>query len=167
MRRRAFLTAIGAGATLGTAGCLGLGGEAIVSVRQSVRIEPGSGWIKEIPDVSDTGGAISYTVRSDERRFDVYFFRERGFEQYEAYIHGDDPERTPAGHDEFSSAAVPAAGGSTFEASTDEGARESIDVAGPYYFVVDHSSYRMENRVDEYADPLPAFVDLEVVRNRL
>jgi len=51
-------------------------------------------------------------------------------------------------------------------ATTDGGAREPLNETGPYYFVVDHSSYRMENRVDEYAEPLAAFVDLEVVKKR-
>jgi len=170
MRRRGFLHAFGAGTVLGTAGCLGLGGEAIVSIQQSVRVEPGSGWVETIPDISESGGAISYKVRSDDRRFDVYFFAgEDDYEHYEAYIKGQEPDQTPAGYEAFSKVAVPRTDAeSTYEAAThDGGARESIDVAGPYYFVVDHSSYRMENRVDEFAEPLAAFVDLEVVKNRL
>jgi len=170
MRRRGFLHAIGAGTVLGTSGCLGLGGEAIVSVQQSVSVDPGDGWVEEIPDISGSGGAVSYTVRSDDRRFDVYFFAgEDSYEHYDAYVKEQEPSETPAGHEDFSKAAVPRSDAeSTYEAATqDDGARESLDVAGPYYFVVDHSSYRMENRVDDFADPLKAFVDLEVVKNRL
>lgn len=169
MRRRGFLQTIGAGTAFGATGCLGLGGEAIVSIQQSVRVDPGSGWVEEIPDISGSGGAVSYKVRSDDRRFDVYFFAgEDSYEHYDAYIKGQDPSETPPGHEDFSKAAVPRSDAeSTYEAATqDGGARESLDVAGPYYFVVDHSSYRMENRVDEFADPLGAFVNLEVVKNR-
>jgi len=170
MKRRRFLHGIGAAATLGTAGCLGLGGESIVNIQESIRVEPGSGWVEEIPDVSGSGGAISYKVRSDDKRFDVYFFAgEDTYEHYEAYIKGREPSETPAGHEDFSKAAVPRTDDeATYEAAThDGGARESIDVAGPYYFAVDHSSYRMENRVDEFAEPLAAFVDLKVVKSRL
>lgn len=169
MRRRAFLRAVGVGTSVGVAGCQGLGGEAIVSIQKSVKIESGSGFVEEIPDLSDSGGALSYRVRSGDRRFDIYFFTgEDQYEHYEAYIRDEGPDETPAGHDEFSKAAVPKPDtDSMYEATTtDDGARESIDVAGPYYFVVDHSSYRMENRVDEYGEPLGAFVDLEVVKHK-
>jgi len=170
MRRRGFLQAIGVGTTLGSTGCLGLGGEAIVSVQESVRVEAESGWVEKIPDISDSGGALSYRVRSSDRRFDVYFFvGDEQYEHYKAYIHGKNPDETPSGYDDFSKAAVPKPDAeSTYEAAThDDGARASLDVTGPYYFVVDHSSYRMENRVDEFAEPLAAFVDLEVVKNQL
>lgn len=170
MKRRGFLQAIGAGATLGTAGCLGMGGEAIISIQQSVRVDPENGWVKEIPDMSDSGGALSYRVRSSDRQFDVYFFLgDDQYEHYETYIKGREPSETPAGHEAFSKVAMPQPDAeSTYQAATeDDGARESIDVAGPYYFVVDHSSYRMENRVDEYGEPLSAFVDLEVIENKL
>lgn len=170
MRRRTFLQSAGVAASVGTAGCLGLGGEAIVTVQESVRVEPGEGWVEEIPDVSDTGGAVSYTVRSSDRRFDVYLFvGEDQYEHYEAYVQDDDSGETPAGHETFSKAAVPKTDAEeTFEAATqDGGARESLDTTGPYYFVVDHSSYRMENRVEEFDEPLAAFVDLEVVKHRI
>jgi hypothetical protein len=170
MRRRAFLQSAGIAASVGTAGCLGLGGEAIVTIQESIRVEPGSGWVEEIPDISDTGGAVSYTVRSSDRRFDVYFFvGEDEYEHYEAYVRDDDPQETPPGHEEFSKAAVPKTDAEeTFEVATkDGGAREPLDAAGPYYFVVDHSSYRMENRVEEFDEPLAAFVDLEVVKHHI
>jgi len=54
-----------------------------------------------------------------------------------------------------------------YEATTaDGGNRESVETAGPYYFAVDHSNYRMETRVEEFDDPLTAFVDLKVIRKR-
>ncbi len=141
----------------------------MVSVTKSLSVEAGSGWVKEIPDVSDTGGAVLYTVRSEESAFDVYFFTGREeYENYDAFVTGEEPDATPRGHESFSKAAVPkSASAEVYEASTaDGGAREPLDATGPYFFVVDHSSYRMENRVEEHADDLSAFVDLEVVRQR-
>jgi len=50
-----------------------------------------------IPDLSVSGGSIEYIVRA-EQPFDVYFFSdEANFEQYDAYIEGDEPEETPSG----------------------------------------------------------------------
>jgi len=149
-------------------GCLGGGGEVIVSVQQDVTVDPGTAWMeKEIPDLSDSGGAIEYIVRA-EQAFDVYFFSdESAFEQYNAYIQGDDPEATPPGNNDFSQAAIQREGDGIYEATTDDGGnRQSVESSGPYYFAVDHSSYRMENRVEKFDEPLQAFVDLKVIRNR-
>jgi len=159
---------MGAGLAVAGSGCLGGGGEVIVSVQQDVSVEPGNAWMEtEIPDLAESGGAIEYIVRA-ERAFDVYFFSDQAaFEQYDAYIKGDDPEETPPGNSEFSQAAVPAEDKDLYEATTDNGGnRQSVESAGPYYFAVDHSNYRMENRVEEFDDPLQAFVDLKVIRNR-
>lgn len=168
MNRRTVLRTLGAGLATAGSGCLGGTGEVIVSVQQDVTVEPGDAWTEtEIPDLSETGGAIEYIVRA-EQPFDVYFFSdETDFQQYDAYIEGDDPETTPPGNSEFSQAAVQREGDDMYEATTDnDGNRQSVESAGPYYFAVDHSSYRMENRVDEFDDPLQAFVDLKVIRNR-
>ncbi|MDS0282153.1 hypothetical protein [Haloarcula onubensis] len=168
MNRRSLLRTVGAGVVVGGSGCLGGGGEVIVSVQQDVSVDPGDAWMEtDIPNLSESGGAIEYIVRA-ERAFDVYFFTdESNFERYNAYIKGDDPEETPPGNDEFSQAAVPAEGKELYEATTDNGGnRQPVQTAGPYYFVVDHSNYRMENRVEEFDDPLQAFVDLKVIRNR-
>jgi len=98
-----------------------------------------------------SGGAIEYIVRS-ETPFDVYFFAdEANFAQYDAYIKGRDPERTPSGLAGFSQTAVPAANSDQYEATSEGGGnRQSVDVEGSYFFAVDHSNYRMETRVDEY-----------------
>ncbi|WP_324665206.1 hypothetical protein [Haloarcula sediminis] len=168
MNRRSVLQTLGAGVAVAGSGCLGGGGEVIVSVQQDVTVKPGNAWMEtEIPDLSESGGAIEYIVRA-EQAFDVYFFsNEDDFEQYNAYIKGDDPEETPPGNSEFSQAAVPAEGKDLYEATTDGGGnRQSVESAGPYYFAVDHSSYRMENRVEEFDDPLKAFVDLKAIRKR-
>ena len=150
------------------AGCLGGGGEVILSVQQDVTVDPGRAWVKrEIADLSDTGGAIEYIVRS-ETPFDVYFFADaERFAKYDAYIKGRDADATPPGYPEFSQTAIPAENSDLYEATTDNGGnRQSVDVAGPYYFAVDHSNYRMETRVEEFDDPLTAFVDLKVIRER-
>ena len=168
MNRRSVIQAVGAGVAVVGSGCLGGGGEVIVNVQRDVTVEPGNAWMEtEIPDLSESGGAIEYIVRA-EQAFDVYFFaNESDFQQYNAYISGDDPEATPPGHSAFSQAAVPAEGKELYEATTDNGGnRQSVDTAGPYYFAVDHSSYRMENRVEEFDEPLQAFVDLKAIRKR-
>lgn len=159
---------MGAGLAAVGAGCLGGGGEVVVSVTRDVHVEPGRAWIeREIPDVSEPGGAIQYIVRS-EQPFDVYFFTdETAFERYDAYIKGSDPAETPPGDPEYSGTALPQDDGDLYEASTDDGgARQPLDAAGPYYFAVDHSNYRMETRVEEYGEELTAFVDLTVIRKR-
>ncbi|MFB6074967.1 MAG: hypothetical protein ABEJ89_08145 [Haloarculaceae archaeon] len=169
MRRRALLRGLGGGAVGIGGGCLGLGGDVVVEVHRDLTIDPGDAWVKQIPDVSDPGGAISYTVRSDDGPFDVYFFVGRGqYEHYDAFVGGGDPATTPVGNERLSTAAVPQSGdGEMYQAAThDDGAREPLNVEGPYYFAVDYTSYRMENPVDEYADPLGAFVDLTVVKKR-
>ncbi len=146
---------------------MGMGGEAIVEEQGSVRLSPGEAWTLEIPDVSDPGGAIRYRVRSDDGPFDVYLFTAAEFEHYETYLEGGDPERTPAGHREFSTAAVPVPGSEgLYEAETDDGGRQPLSAEGPHRFVVDHTSYRDENRVEEFGDRLSAFVDLTVIRRR-
>ena len=169
MRRRTYLRTVGAGAATLSGGCLGGGGKVVVSVAESISIRPGDGWVEEIPDVSDTGGAVSYIIRSGQAPFDVYFFvgRER-YDYYETFVGGEDPAKTPRGHSSFSKAAVPrTASKDVYEAATkDGGAREPLDVAGPYFLVVDHSNYRMENRVESDEDSLSVFVDLEVVQHR-
>jgi hypothetical protein len=169
MRRRTYLRTLGAGAAAVASGCLGTGGEVVVSVTESIRVQPGDGWVEEIPDVSDPGGAVSYTVRSDQRAFDVYFFIGRDqYVHYDDFVSGERPADTPKGHPSFSKSAVPRDGsdGVYGAETTDDGAREPVDVTGPYYFVVDHSNYRMENRAEPTDDPLRAFVDLEVVKQR-
>lgn len=163
-----MLQTIGAGLTVAGSGCLGGSGEVIVSVQKDVTVDPGDAWLeKDIPDVSDSGGAIEYIVRS-ETPFDVYFFTsQEDFEQYDTYIKGHEPDSTPPGNSKFSQTAIPKEGSELYEATTtDGGNRQSIDASGPYYFAVDHSSYRMETRVEKFDDPLTAFVDLKVIRKR-
>ncbi|WP_226022716.1 hypothetical protein [Halomicrobium salinisoli] len=167
MRRRTLLRSLGASAAAFGAGCLGLGGEVVVSVQQSVRVPAGEGWSRELPDVSDSGGAISYEATSEDESFDVYLFQAEQFRYYDEYVKGRDPERTPKGIEQFSKVAVETDGGVYEAATANGGARESLDAAGPYHFVVDHSNYRLGHRMDDHADELSAFVELELVEDRI
>lgn len=169
MHRREFLRLAGVGATVTGSGCLGGGGEVIASVQEDVIVETQDAWVeKDIPDVSDSGGKIQYIVKADIP-FNVYFFTDReNFEKYNTYINGQEPDEMPPGNPEFSQTAVQPEGSDIYAASTtDNGARESLSEPGPYFFAVDHSNYRMETRVEEFGDPLTAFVDLTVIRDKL
>ncbi|MFB6165518.1 MAG: hypothetical protein ABEJ31_10205 [Haloarculaceae archaeon] len=145
MDRRTYLRTAATGAVGlagATAGCIGGGGEVVVNVQRTVTVQPGASWHTEIPDVSGEGGAISYVAKADAP-FDVYFFlSEDQYDRYRAYLHGEtDGGSLPAGDQEIGRTATQA-GQHTYRASTDDdGARQPIDAAGPYYFVVDHSDY--------------------------
>ncbi|MFC7076660.1 hypothetical protein [Haloarcula halophila] len=166
MRRRRMLQTVGTGLAAVGSGCLGGGGEVILNVQKDISVDPKDGWTKRLPDVSDTGGAIEYTIRAD-RPFDVYFFAEKEhFEMYDSYIKGQEPAETPSGDRAFSQTALPAEDGEVYEAATEDRAREPLEVDGPSFFAVDHSNYRMETRVDEFGEPLTAFVDLQVIKQR-
>jgi len=168
VKRRSVLRTAGVGLAALGSGCLGGSGEVIVSVQQDVNVGPGEAWLeKDIPDVSESGGAIEYIVRS-ETRFDVYFFANRDdFDEYEAFIRGREPETNPPANPKFSQTSLRNEESELYEATTaNNGGRQSVDASGPYYFAVDHSNYRMETRVDEFDDPLRAFVDLKVIRKR-
>ncbi|MFC6974593.1 hypothetical protein ACFQL1_07720 [Halomicroarcula sp. GCM10025709] len=165
MKRRRVLQTVGAGITALGSGCLG-SGEVVLSIQQDISVDPKDAWTKQLPDVSDTGGAIEYTVRAD-RPFDIYFFAdEEQFEMYDSYIKGRDPPETPRGDRSFSQTALPRQDGEVYEASTEDRAREPLDVDGPSFFAVDHSNYRMETRVEEFGEELTAFVDLQVIKQR-
>ncbi|WP_123538021.1 hypothetical protein [Halosimplex salinum] len=167
MNRRAVLRTAVVGLA-GGAGCIGGGGEVVTTVQRSVSVQPGQGWIKEIPDVSDPGGAIQYRAKAD-RPFDVYFFsEEESYMFYDTYTDGGDPALTPAGNTDVSTTAEEVAE-DTYEAATDDGgAREPIDASGPYFFVVDHSDYRDDAAPDDdEPSPLEVFVDLTVTERKL
>lgn len=168
MQRRALLSTAAVAAAGGVVGCVGGGGEVVVTVQRSVSVQPGQGWIEEIPDVSDPGGAIRYRAKAD-RPFDVYFFTtEESFMFYDTYTDGNEPALTPKGNDDVSTNAEKVAE-DTYAAETQKGgARQPIDDAGPYYFVVDHSGYRGEHPPrTEQPSPLDVFVDLTVTRRKL
>jgi len=167
MDRRAFVGALGA--AVSTAGCLGGGNEIVVTVRRDVSVQPGTGWVTEIPDVSDDGGAISYVSHASER-YDVHFFvGEDRIEQYRTYTSEteSDPAGTPSGDRDVSRTATDAGDGQYQATSADDGGRQSIDATGPYYFVLDHSDYPTGGaRPEEYADPLTVHLDLTVTEQR-
>ena len=58
MNRRTLLSTAAVGFADGVSGCIGGGGEVVMTVQRSVSVRPGRGWVKEIPDVSDPGGVV-------------------------------------------------------------------------------------------------------------
>lgn len=166
MDRRTFLTAVTLGPAVGTAGCVA-GGRVTQEQQQSILVEPGRGWTYDITEV-DGDGALSYTVRADQR-FDVYYFTStEAYDHYRAFLSGEETPEMPAGHDEFSRAGVHNENRDRYEAKAPEdGGRAPISVDDTHYLVVDYSNYGMGVPVEEHADPLDAFVDLAVFEDTL
>jgi hypothetical protein len=178
MRRRTFLATIAAAGTVGVAGCLG--GEVVLEVQESVRIQAHGGWAQEIDGVGGSG-SISYTVRSDDERFQVLYFTEDiNYEKYQARTAGTTPNangtagsdpanvEVPLGHDDLSRIAIQNEDRGVYEAVVPrDGGRYSIDVKGTHYFVVDYSNYGIGMQVPDTAEPIQATVGLEVVEDRL
>lgn len=168
MERRTFLCAVGAGAVLGTTGCIGGGGKIVVNIQREIVVRPHTGWIKEVPDVSDPGGAISYVSRADEA-YDVYFFTsETQVQQYRAFTDGEEPSRMPPGNREIGGTATPVGSDMYKATSEDDGGRQSIDAQGPYYFVLDNSNYPTAGGAYLQDEPSPRtiFLDLTVSQKR-
>jgi hypothetical protein len=176
MQRRSFLRAVGVAGVLGTAGCIGGGSELVANTARTITVEPGTGWITEIPDVSGSGGAISYTADC-RRRFDVYFFvGETQVERYRSFVEAADDGGTPpattgdlpVGNRDVGQTAV-SGGGDRYRAATaDDGARQPIDESGPYYFVLDHSAYPAGGGAypDDLPEPRSIHLDLTVTKSR-
>ena len=160
MDRRSFLLSLGAGAVVGTSGCVG-GGRVVLERNKTVTVQPEMGWWLKLPDVGGNG-ALTFTV-SAAQPFDIYYFTDtRSFEHYETYVKGGDPEEMPPGHRKLSQGAVERDGEYGVEEPAD-GGRRSISTTGDHYFVVDHSNYGAGVPVDQYGDSLRAFVDLKVI----
>jgi hypothetical protein len=166
MRRRQLLKALPASASVGVAGCIGGGSKLVANVQRQVSVMPSSGWIKKIPDVSEHGGAIQYTVRA-KKPFDVYFFvGEQQYLAYDDYTDGTEPPETPFGDASIGTSAEEQSKDEYVAATKNDGAREPIDETGPYYFVVDHSDYLGRTPPAEHGGELRAFVDLTVTEKR-
>lgn len=166
MRRRAMIRSLGAAAVVGGAGCMG-GGEVEEQIQRSARIRPGEYWSAELPDISDTGGSISYIARA-ERPFDVYFFTLGGnFTSYREVVEGESSGPPPTGHEEFSKTATPTDGGETFEAATEDGgSRQTLTEDGPYYFVLDHTAYGVGARPGDPGEELTVSLEVTLIRSR-
>lgn len=166
MERRAVLSSVVAGAAW-TAGCIGGGSDVVTTLQRDVVVSPGQGWVKRIPDVSGSGGAIQYKARASQP-FDVYLFTgEAEFMFYDTYLDGGKPARKPSGHGSVGATARQVSEGS-FEATTpDDGAREPIDAEGPYFFVVDHSDYGDGPAPGDDPSPLSVFLDMTVTERTL
>jgi hypothetical protein len=162
MERRAFLATTAVGVA-GLAGCAG--GSVEKSVKRTITVTPGEGWIADLPDVDN--GALSYIARG-RSRFDVYLFDDEAYAQYDAFTAGAEPGSMPRGVEGFSKTAVRTDGGDKYLASSaNDGARQSLPGNGPYYFVVDHSDYGQGTPLHEDAGPIQVFVNLEVVEKTL
>jgi len=159
-----MLATLSAGVVVGLGGCVA-GGRVVHEKQKSVTVPPHRGWVTEITDV-DGKGAVSYTVRA-EQRFDVYYFTARAdYERYDTFVGGDTPEEMPSGHSELSQGAVRNEERELFEVKVpDDGGRKNITAESTHYFVVDHSNYGMGVPVADQADPLSAFVDLTAYNN--
>jgi hypothetical protein len=141
MDRRSFLRGVGVGTVAGTAGCIGGGGKVVVNVQREISVRPRTGWIKEIPDVSNPGGAISYVSRASDA-YDVYFFTSAAqVEQYQAFTDGEEPDHMPPGDRTIGGTATAVSKDTYRATSRDDGGRQSIGASGPYYFVLDNSNY--------------------------
>lgn len=168
MNRRSVLSTAAVGVVCGLAGCVGGGGEVVKTVQRDVSVQPGDGWVLDIPDVSDPGGAIQYRATAD-RPFDVYFFsKEEAYMFYDTFTDGNEPAMTPNGLSEVGASAQEV-GEDTYRAETQKGgAREPIDASGPYFFVIDNSKYRGETPpAGDPPAPLDVYVDLTVTQRKL
>jgi hypothetical protein len=167
MRRRALLATLASGATVGVSGCLG--GDPVIEVQESTRIEAHRSWVKEINGV-DGSGSLSYEVQSEDARFRTYYFTdEESYEYYQDQTLGNgssNKERSelaePSGHEDLSKIAVQDSGVYRTEVPDGDG-RHSMSIDGTHYFVVDYSNYGRGMQVPESAEPLQVAISIEVV----
>lgn len=166
MRRRSFLAAATTGATVGVSGCLS--GEVVVSLSTTQRVPASEGWSREIDEPSGSG-ELTYTVRSERHRFEVFYFKNP--EEYQIYqratrVDDEMPERTPVGDESLRSIAVENPERDAYEAEIPrDGGRTSVDFDRSHYLVVDNSNYGEIELEDPTAD-LPVSISLEVVEDR-
>ena len=167
MRRRSFLAATVTGAAVATSGCLE--GEVVLDVNESTTVRAHRGWVQEIDDV-EGAAEVSYTVRSSDVRFEVFYFTDpEEFQAYQEFTLGgnEDLEERPEGHTPLRAVAVNNEERGAFEAAVPgDGGRYSLDIEDTHYFVVDHSNYG-EVDVASTADDLSVVIRLEVVKDRL
>jgi hypothetical protein len=133
---------------------------------QTIRLEPQSGWEREIDGVDGSGG-IEYTVRSETGRFQVYYFRKSEYEQYQSFLSGEEIGSHSTGIGKLHKTAVYDEKQDVYEAQVpDDGGRTSIGFEQSDYFVIDYSMYGVGLDVDEHGDNLRATVTLQVVEDR-
>lgn len=176
MRRRELLGSLAGGAVVAMGGCLG--GNVVMEKQESVRIEPHTGWIQEIDEASGSG-SVSYTIRSEDDRFQVlYFVDDTSFEYYQDHTFGNGEEdqaagnggqggaEVPTGHDELSRIALQNEQRDVYEAVMPSGdGRYSIDFDSTHHLVVDYSDYGQGLQVADTAEAIHVTVGLEVVED--
>lgn len=160
------MTTVVAGNTVGLSGCLE--GEIVLDVSVSETVPAHRGWAQEITGV-DGSAEISYTVRSESDRFEVFYFTSpEEFHTYQEFTLGgnEDIEERPDGYGALRAVAVKNEERDVYEAAMPgDGGRHSLTIDGTHYFVVDHSNYG-EIEVEKTADDLRVVVRLEVVDSR-
>lgn len=167
MRRRSFLATGVLGGAVVLSGCLG--GDVVHELSgKTVRVEPQEGWVEEIEPL-DSSGEVEYTVRSEDTRFQVFYFDDPDeYAAYERFMSGDVPPDQPEGNRTLSTTAVFEEDRDIYEATVPQGGgRESVDIENAHYFVVDYSNYGVGPDVTEYDDALRATVSLRVVDTHL
>lgn len=146
-------------------GCLN--GEVVISLSTTERVPSSQGWSRTIEEPSGSG-EMSYTVRSERHRFEIFYFEdEQAYRQYQRATRVDDemPENPPAGVESLRSVAIENSEAGAYEAKVPrDGGRTSMDFDETHYFVVDNSEYG-EVTVGETA-ALPVSISLEVVEDR-
>lgn len=144
-----------------------MGGEVVHDVQRQVRIAPGQYWVSQVPPV-EGGGAMSYTIRA-QQRFDLYVFTEEtAYGQYEAFHQNGTPPETPSGHRDLSATAVRSENGDGFVVQTEDGgARQSFESQSQSYVVLDNSAYGMGADPGETTEPLRGTLELQVVETQL
>jgi hypothetical protein len=170
MRRRYFVAMAATGAVLSTSGCIG---ETVIrNIDDFVHIQPESGevWTLDSLDEADDSVEVGYTVESEYRPFQVFYFTSRATaETYQSYIAGQQSGEQPTGFDKLNTMAVPNDDGVYTATSSDDGGRKTVDIGDEteHYFAVDYSEYGQRLGVETYDDELQASVDMEVVDSGL
>lgn len=166
MRRRSFLATLTAGATVSLSGCAE--GDVVLEVQKSINVDAGMGWVQKIDSV-DGAGSLSFEIRSEDQRFQVFYFTDESeYDQYEAFLANDDTGEQPEGHSELSGSAVFNEERGAYEVvEPNGGGRHSLEIQNTHYLVVDHSNYGVGVPVAEHDDPLSANVEIRVLKKHL
>jgi hypothetical protein len=172
MRRRSFLAATGIGVATGVAGCLD--GEVVMEIQELVRIQGGEGWTQKIDEPSGSA-EVGYTAKSEDDRFEVFYFTDKSeFMNYQEYISLDPENRDedvrdltnrPVGYETLSSIARHVETEGLFEASKPDEGRYSIEFDSTHYIALDYSNYGTLPLENKNTD-IQITIDLEVVESR-
>lgn len=137
--RRDVLATLGAAASVAAAGCGGGGGGGDPNATtvdenidaEEVTLERGDGWTAELPELPGST-TVDFAVVTDPLvTFDVYVFRQEGYDAYTRFLDGETGVEQGPGLSGASRAGVH--GTTTYK---------TVLEAGQYYVAVDYSNYR-------------------------